>query len=83
MYFSLFHKEKKIELPIELQRLIYQGKLLNNDDIISSYKIESGNVIHLVPMQNTQIQQNEESPISEHSAEQPLNEVVDNLTSIF
>ena len=40
--------EEKISVPVDLQRLIYRGRVLNDDDMLNNHKIESGHVIHLV-----------------------------------
>lgn len=40
--------EEKIGLPIEEQRLIYQGKQLEEEQEISHYDIEKGSTIHVV-----------------------------------
>lgn len=44
-------KEKLEEIegiPLQQQRLIYQGKKLKDDQTINSYKLKGGTVIHLV-----------------------------------
>ncbi|KAL7620187.1 hypothetical protein AAE478_009180 [Parahypoxylon ruwenzoriense] len=35
-------------IPIERQRLIYSGRVMKNDEPLSTYKIKPGNTIHLV-----------------------------------
>ncbi|KAI1392958.1 ubiquitin-domain-containing protein [Hypoxylon trugodes] len=35
-------------IPIERQRLIYSGRVMKNDDALSTYKIKNGNTVHLV-----------------------------------
>lgn len=35
-------------IPVERQRLIYSGRVMKNEDTLTSYKIKSGNTIHLV-----------------------------------
>ncbi|KAI2463183.1 ubiquitin-domain-containing protein [Annulohypoxylon bovei var. microspora] len=35
-------------IPIERQRLIYSGRVMKNDEPLSTYKIKNGNTIHLV-----------------------------------
>jgi ubiquilin len=35
-------------IPVERQRLIYSGRVMKNDDPLSTYKIKSGNTIHMV-----------------------------------
>jgi ubiquilin len=36
------------DLPVERQRLIYSGRVLKDADTLSTYKIQSGNTVHLV-----------------------------------
>jgi hypothetical protein len=38
----------KLRIPYNRQRLIYQGKLLLNQDILKEMKVKSRSVIHLV-----------------------------------
>lgn len=35
-------------IPVERQRLIYSGRVMKNDDSLSTYKIKPNNTIHLV-----------------------------------
>jgi len=35
-------------IPVERQRLIYSGRVMKNDDALSTYKIKAGNTVHLV-----------------------------------
>ncbi|KAI1087269.1 ubiquitin-domain-containing protein [Rostrohypoxylon terebratum] len=35
-------------IPIERQRLIYSGRVMKNDEPLSTYKIKNGNTVHLV-----------------------------------
>ncbi|KAI1867430.1 hypothetical protein JX265_007232 [Neoarthrinium moseri] len=35
-------------IPVERQRLIYSGRVMKNDEPLSTYKIKSGNTVHLV-----------------------------------
>ena len=51
-----------------------------NDEMVSTYKIESGNVIHLVLTQHVPLADIESE--SEDSTDNPLNEAVETLTSI-
>lgn len=37
-----------MKVPIPKQRLIFHGKLLNDSEKLSTYKIEEGHVLHLV-----------------------------------
>ncbi|XP_019867524.1 NEDD8-like [Aethina tumida] len=42
-------KLEEIEgLPLQQQRLIYQGKQLQDDRTVSSYKLKIGSTLHLV-----------------------------------
>ncbi|KAI0399070.1 hypothetical protein F4802DRAFT_591045 [Xylaria palmicola] len=36
------------DIPAERQRLIYSGRVLKNEEPLSTYKIKSGNTVHLV-----------------------------------
>ncbi|KAI0473364.1 ubiquitin-domain-containing protein [Xylariaceae sp. FL0804] len=36
------------DIPVERQRLIYSGRVMKNDEALSTYKIKSGNTVHLV-----------------------------------
>lgn len=40
--------EEYENIPAERQRLIYSGRVLKNDDALSTYKIKPNNTIHLV-----------------------------------
>ncbi|OIT35021.1 hypothetical protein A4A49_62118, partial [Nicotiana attenuata] len=42
------HVSLLIGMPMEQQRLIYCGKVLQDDDLISSYNIQHGDTLHLV-----------------------------------
>lgn len=35
-------------IPIDRQRLIYSGRVMKNDDTLATYKVKSGNTIHMV-----------------------------------
>ncbi|CAG8974105.1 hypothetical protein HYALB_00011627 [Hymenoscyphus albidus] len=36
------------KIPVERQRLIYSGRVMKNEDPLSTYKIKAGNTIHMV-----------------------------------
>ncbi|KAI0014975.1 hypothetical protein F4780DRAFT_766023 [Xylariomycetidae sp. FL0641] len=36
------------DIPIERQRLIYSGRVMKNEEPLSTYKIKAGNTVHLV-----------------------------------
>ncbi|XP_019256009.1 PREDICTED: deubiquitination-protection protein dph1-like isoform X2 [Nicotiana attenuata] len=42
------HVSLLIGMPMEQQRLIYCGKVLQDDDLLSSYNIQHGDTLHLV-----------------------------------
>ncbi|KAI4317007.1 hypothetical protein L6164_024921 [Bauhinia variegata] len=55
---SLF-KEKianEIGVPVNQQRLIFRGKVLKDDHVISEYHVENGHTLHLVERQPNQLQ---------------------------
>lgn len=35
-------------IPAERQRLIYSGRVMKNDEVLSTYKIKPGNTVHMV-----------------------------------
>ncbi|XP_027149385.1 ubiquitin-like domain-containing protein CIP73 isoform X1 [Coffea eugenioides] len=52
-------KEKiasQIGVPVEQQRLIFRGKVLKDDHLLSEYYVENGHTLHLVERQATQQQ---------------------------
>ncbi|KAJ7966936.1 Large proline-rich protein BAG6 [Quillaja saponaria] len=52
-------KEKianKIGLPVSQQRLIFRGKVLKDDHLLSEYHVENGHTLHLVERQPVQAQ---------------------------
>jgi len=52
----------KINVPVNRQRIIFQGKMLKNHDNMATYKIEDGHVLHLVA--NPGISQEQERDVS-------------------
>ncbi|CAG9762301.1 unnamed protein product [Ceutorhynchus assimilis] len=40
--------EEKEGIPPQQQRLIFQGKQLNDDKTLASYKLKGGSVLHMV-----------------------------------
>lgn len=65
-------------MSIEKQRLIFQGKLLKDEELLSDYKMESGDVLHLVV---TEAEADAELAETE-SQNSSINETLDNLASI-
>ncbi|KAG0450595.1 hypothetical protein HPP92_026667 [Vanilla planifolia] len=45
-----------VGVPLELQRLIYRGKVLNDDQLLSLHNMEDGDSLHLVVRQPVQSQ---------------------------
>ncbi|KAI0352200.1 hypothetical protein OH77DRAFT_1409673 [Trametes cingulata] len=39
---------EKSDVPADRQRLIYSGRVLKDEDVLSTYKIQSGHTIHMV-----------------------------------
>ncbi|KAI9251570.1 ubiquitin-related domain-containing protein [Sporodiniella umbellata] len=39
---------EETSVPVDLQRLIYSGRVLKDNDIITDYKIANGNTVHMV-----------------------------------
>jgi len=56
----------KINVPVNRQRIIFQGKMLKNHDNMGAYKIEDGHVLHLVA--NPGISQEQERDVSHNSS---------------
>lgn len=40
--------QQKPDIPADAQRLIYAGKVLKDEELLSTYKIKDGNTIHMV-----------------------------------
>ncbi|KAI5850662.1 putative ubiquitin-like protein DskB [Tricharina praecox] len=36
------------EVPVERQRLIYSGRVMKNEETLATYKVKSGNTVHMV-----------------------------------
>lgn len=45
-------------IPVERQRLIYSGRVMKNEEPLSTYKIKAGNTIHMVKSAQSNINQN-------------------------
>lgn len=58
------------DIAAERQRLIYSGRVLKNEDILSTYKIKDGNTVHMVKGAASNARQN---PASSSSAATPSN----------
>jgi ubiquilin len=64
-------------IPIERQRIIFQGRVLVDDKKISEYKIDDGHVLHMVAMPERQNQpqttQTNQSQPQNSNQQNPLN----------
>lgn len=40
--------EERDGIPVAQQRLIFQGKQLNDEKTVASYKLQSGTMVHMV-----------------------------------
>lgn len=57
-------------IPVERQRLIYSGRVMKNDDALSTYKIKHNNTIHMVKSAASNQQPNQ-TPTASASATTP------------
>ncbi|KAF4980160.1 hypothetical protein FZEAL_3779 [Fusarium zealandicum] len=57
-------------IPVERQRLIYSGRVMKNDDALSTYKIKHNNTIHMVKSAASNQQQNQ-TPSANTSSSTP------------
>ena len=46
------------KVPADRQRLIYSGRVMKNEDVLSKYNIKSGNTIHMVKSAQSNVAQN-------------------------
>jgi Ubiquitin family len=67
--------KKKLNIPPNKQRLIFQGKLLQDLEKLSTYKIIDDNVVHLV----AKIAEEDSSQNQTNSSNQPQNQPQLNL----
>nr|XP_043622612.1 ubiquitin-like domain-containing protein CIP73 [Erigeron canadensis] len=70
MQVSIF-KDKiasEVALPVEQQRLIFRGKVLKDDDLLSEYHIENGHTLHVVARQPSEFQPSSGTPNVETTA---------------
>lgn len=45
---ELLSKPEYENIPADRQRLIYSGRVMKNEEVLSTYKIKAGNTIHMV-----------------------------------
>uniref|UniRef100_A0A5B6ZUL4 Ubiquitin-like domain-containing protein n=1 Tax=Davidia involucrata TaxID=16924 RepID=A0A5B6ZUL4_DAVIN len=67
----LLFKEKiasEVGLPVGQQRLIFRGKVLKDDHLLSEYYVESGHTLHLVARQPSQSQSSSSTGSGETNA---------------
>lgn len=63
--------EIKLKIPVNKQRLIYQGKVLQDNSCFSDYKLDNDDVIHLVEQQ--EFSPNVNSTTSQNTNYDPFN----------
>jgi ubiquilin len=51
-------------IPADRQRLIYSGRVLKNEELLSAYKIKAGNTIHMVKSAASNVAQNPATVVS-------------------
>ncbi|KAM3065412.1 hypothetical protein ACMFMG_011466 [Clarireedia jacksonii] len=56
------------KIPVERQRLIYSGRVMKNEEPLSTYKIKAGNTIHMVKSAPSNAAQNPASSASSSGA---------------
>ncbi|KAL4572750.1 hypothetical protein LXL04_019533 [Taraxacum kok-saghyz] len=66
---SLFKKKiaGEVGLAVEHQRLIFRGKVLKDEDLLSEYHVESGHTLHLVSRHPSELQVSSSSPDADTS----------------
>ncbi|KAI3716762.1 hypothetical protein L1987_67876 [Smallanthus sonchifolius] len=70
----------KVGLQVEQQRLIFRGKVLKDEDLLSEYHVESGHTLHLVDRQPSEAQLSSGSPNLETTARSSNAGQDDNVT---
>lgn len=61
------------KIPVERQRLIYSGRVMKNEEPLSTYKIKPGNTIHMVKSAQSNAAQNPANPTAPAAAAVPTN----------
>ncbi|RDW87668.1 hypothetical protein BP5796_03362 [Coleophoma crateriformis] len=61
------------KIPVERQRLIYSGRVMKNEEPLSTYKIKTGNTIHMVKSAQSNAAQNPANPAAPAAAAVPTN----------
>ena len=74
---------KKVRIHSNNQKLIYQGRVLENNKFISDYKIEQYDVIHLVETDSRNYQEPPTNSINENNSNNTTNEFERMINSIF
>ncbi|KAI3823636.1 hypothetical protein L1987_05076 [Smallanthus sonchifolius] len=72
-----------VGLPVEQQRLIFRGKVLKDEDLLSEYHVESGHTLHLVDRQPSEAQISSGSPNVETIARSSNAGQDDNVTGTY
>ncbi|KAL8226915.1 hypothetical protein R6Q57_016747 [Mikania cordata] len=70
----------EIGLSVEQQRLIFRGKMLKDDDLLSEYYVENGHTLHLVARQPSEFQLSSNSPNVEPATRSSNSGQDDNVT---
>ncbi|KAD5508287.1 hypothetical protein E3N88_15990 [Mikania micrantha] len=73
-------KASEVGLPVEQQRLIFRGKVLKDDDLLSEYYVENGHTLHLVARQPSEFQLSSNSPNVEPTTRSSNSGQDDNVT---
>ncbi|KAL8256037.1 hypothetical protein R6Q59_031104 [Mikania micrantha] len=74
------HIASEVGLPVEQQRLIFRGKVLKDDDLLSEYYVENGHTLHLVARQPSEFQLSSNSPNVEPTTRSSNSGQDDNVT---
>ncbi|KAF7871482.1 hypothetical protein EAF04_003589 [Stromatinia cepivora] len=61
------------KIPVDRQRLIYSGRVMKNEEPLSTYKIKAGNTIHMVKSAQSNMTQNAANATAGAAAGVPTN----------
>ncbi|KAJ8058138.1 hypothetical protein OCU04_012995 [Sclerotinia nivalis] len=61
------------KIPVDRQRLIYSGRVMKNEEPLSTYKIKAGNTIHMVKSAQSNMAQNAANATAGAAAGVPTN----------
>ena len=74
---------KKVRIHSNNQKLIFQGKVLDNNKFISDYKIEQYDVIHLVETDSRNYQEPPSNSNNENNSNNTMSEYERMINAIF